>query len=649
MSPIDSTRRHHSVALLVVAIIATTALYWIGLHGPFLLDDASNLSSLPIWNEGKLGLGRVLFERGAGAFGRPLSMASFALNVWAGGYSPFALKLGNLLVHLASGMVMFALLRRLLARDPGLASRAHWYAAIVCTLWLLHPLHVSTVLYVVQRMAQMSTLVILLGLWLYVTLRERIERGHVTAPAAGLLLGLPAMTALAVLAKENGALLPLLCTVIELAFFGAKRRPSVVRIFLGLYVAAPVLLVAAAFALWPERFLENYLGRDFTVEERVLSQGRVLWDYLGKLIVPNTPSMGVYADDFVVSTGLWSPPTTLLSMLGLLAISAAAVGVRKRMPAVFFGWFFFLVAHAIEASPLPLELYFEHRNYLPSMGILVSCVAIAVAAGQWLRGRNFQVDRIGYVLLSGAILVLAIGTHGRAQVWQSEILIAESSLRAHPQSLRANALVLASAIQREDQKRTSEVLKNLVTSPMQRNRSMGHLFKLYADCVLTHRADPRDLEAFVTLTPMPVTIPEAQPFDQIYSMTLEKPCAGITDTMFGTALARLADRAVNEGRQSPHLRLRYQSASFFVRAGDWQSALPQAKLAWVPTSKPYIAIPLVLAQLSTGDQGGAEETLRSARLQADPTNANEASLLQWLQKQVDAAGKNTPRRPEPQS
>jgi len=624
--------------VLVVASIITILVYWIGLQGPFLLDDDANLRSIPEWLDGNLGLSSLLFERGAGVVGRPLAMATFALNAWVGGYAPFPLKLGNLIVHLLCGLSIFAFLRLLLRRDPLLRTRAPLYAAVVASLWLLHPLHASTVLYVVQRMAQLSTLFILLGLWLYVAMRQRLENGPSLLASTGLLLGVPALTALAFLSKENGILLPLLCAVVEVAYFSGKIRPGSVRAFHLLYTLLPLLAGAILFALKPDRILGGYGGRDFTFAQRMLSQPRALADYLWKLVVPNTPGMGVYTDDFVASTSLFTPFTTLVALLALIAISVAVWHWRKSLPGLFFGWLIFLVAHMLEAGPIPLELYFEHRNYLPSVGIIVALLTLAVAGGYKLERGGLRPGRIGAVLVVGVFAVLTFGTHGRAQVWRSARLIAESSLLAHPHSLRANVAVMTAAIADGDRQSANAAVERLIESPTERHRSLGHSFRLLMECEFDHQGRPEDLHAFSVQSPLPLTLAEAQPFYLIYHATEQKGCGKVTDVMFATALAQLADRAkTNSDQDLIKIRIRYQSASFFARAQQWLPAVAQAKLAWQPNADSPIALPLILAQLHLGDVKGAKRTLEQVESRADPTNLDDKSNIDWLRKQVTSA------------
>lgn len=621
--------------LLTAACLISVLAYWIGLQGPFLLDDLANLGTIPAWLNGQLGLTTLLFERGAGMFGRPVSMASFALNAWIGGYSPTSFKVGNLITHLLCGLILFLFVRRLLIQDARLQRKAAWLAAIVAALWLLHPLHASTVLYAVQRMAQLSTLTILLGLWCYLELRIRLQQGPTWVATTGLLVGIPAVTLLAFLSKENGVLLPLLCAVLEIAYFRGNRRPAPVRIFLWLSFIAPLVIGLLVFALKPGFILDAYVARDFTLAERLMSQGRVLCDYLWKLIVPNTPQMGIYADDFVASRSLLTPITTLFSWLFLASVSVVAIRFRKTLPSFFFGWFFFLAAHTLEAGPIALELYFEHRNYLPSAGILLALTSLVFAAGQALAQRGIQTHRIGLLLLAGVTILLAAGTHGRARVWRSDLLIAESSLRSHPDSLRANAFMMGTALDHGDMRLATRIVDNMVASSHPKMKSMGYAYRVFIGCVYKQQANPNDLEAFVATAPLPLTLAEAQPFGTVYLATSKRPCKVTDDRVLGNALARLADKARNQPvSRREMILIRYQAASFLVRGRDWQAALPQATLAWQASAEPPVALPLVLANLGLGRIEEAERAWQEANARSDASNAEEQEILRWLHQEI---------------
>jgi hypothetical protein len=642
MNPASDITPFRTATLMACLLAITAAAYWAGLQGPFLLDDNANLQSIPQWLDGQLGLASLVFERGAGTLGRPLSMASFALSAWFAGYTPYSMKMGNMLVHLACGLALYGYLNRLLALDSTLARSSRRYALAIAALWLLHPLQASTVLYAVQRMAQLSTLFVLLGLWLYVAARIRLQDNpSCKACVAALLLGVPVLTLLAFLSKENGALLPLLCAVLELVWFQRATQPAAARFFVAAYAALPVLAGLAYLATHPGRV--NYARRDFTLVERLLSQPRALCDYLGKLLAPNPPRMGIYTDDFAVSTSLTSPPTTWLALLAIILLTVMAWRLRKRLPAVSFGWFFFLVAHSMEAGPIPLELYFEHRNYLPSVGILLAATALAVGLGRRLAASGISLERIGPLLLGCALLMLAIQTHGRALVWQDATLIAESSLLAHPHSLRANTAVMDAALARGDGTRAYQAIDNILGSANARDRALGHAFKLVVDCLAGRPADIADLEAFVDETPMPLTKYEHVPPSQLYRVMGQQRCPPLTDERIGRSLVRLADRAQAHGSFAGAMR--FSAAQFLVRGGALQEAVVQGRLAWTPKSSPAAARPLLEALVRTGNFEEAQHVLDEAKARSDASNSVEQAGLQWWETHIAQARSAMPPPP----
>ena len=151
-------------------------VYWPGLSGPLLLDDWDNLREWQRWVNGQQSGWQVIVGNNSGPLGRPVSMASFVLSASVMGPSVWALKLSNLILHVLCSVLVFLLTARLFQGAPENGPSQRMVAAIVASLWLLHPLQVSTVLYAVQRMTQLSTLFLLAGLYAYLTIRDQVER-----------------------------------------------------------------------------------------------------------------------------------------------------------------------------------------------------------------------------------------------------------------------------------------------------------------------------------------------------------------------------------------------------------------------------------------------------------------------------------------
>lgn len=426
-------------SILYALLALTILIYWPGLSGPLLLDDFENLRSVADWSAGYTTWRDVLTTSSSSSLGRPIAILSFIANEWASPGDIWAYKYTNLMIHLLCGSLIFWLCGRLL-QEHSLAPHRWMVASLVTAFWLLTPLQVSTVLYVVQRMAQLATLFMLAGLVTYVIGRQNLE----SRPKLGFgltlscfLLWLP----IAILSKENGALLLPLMFVIEIYFFRFHAPKTGKRLLVSFYILTlllPILALTVKLFLDPDFILGAYQKRDFTLDERLLTQARILFVYLRTLLIPYGPGLGLYHDDFIKSTSLLVPFTTLISVMAWIMIVAMSVyslktktGILNKLSYIFFGFIFFLTAQLLESSILPLELYFEHRNYLPAVGIYIS-LSIAICY------LIFCLKKQKFFAVLFALLPVTHGlaSYSRIQNWTSWEQIIFSSALAHPNSAR---------------------------------------------------------------------------------------------------------------------------------------------------------------------------------------------------------------------
>ncbi|QQP98503.1 hypothetical protein [Lysobacter enzymogenes] len=567
---------------LFAALALTVFVYWTGLSGPFMFDDLPNLNPVQNWLNGEMSWQSVMLDNQSGMLGRPVSMASFLLSAELGGHTPFAYKLGNLLIHLLCGLVGWQVLRRALREDGRLQANADLLAAIAVSLWLLHPIHVSTVLYSVQRMAQLSTLFVLLSLWTYLTARRQLIENRVGKATLSLFVLFPAFFIAGLLSKENAAVAPALCLVFELAYFlGRTEHRRVRQAFFGVFLALPALGAVAILASSPGRLLGGYWERDFTLTERLLTQSRALMDYVGTLLLPRTPLLGLYTDDFVPSTGLLSPATTLLSLLALLVISGGAIALRKRAPTFFAGWFFFLVAHGVESSILGLELYFEHRNYLPAFGLILAVIGLTSLIPHDIPTNIFKPRTLGLLVAGGLALSFAFATGGRARVWQAEDTILAQGLKFHPDSMRAQLLRATHALQQANPQGAYDAFADLLTSPVARNRVIGRISWVTLDCMLRKPVLAQDLRTAVADARPNLSTAEVPALRLLAKVSREQNCGELTDSVLADSLLTMLDKAKNQPDRSRSKWLtRYLTAEVLARAGRLPEAQQQAELAW---------------------------------------------------------------------
>jgi hypothetical protein len=423
-------------------ILVAALIYRSGLSGPLLFDDKPALTANGLvqidgatFDEWRV----AAFSSNSGPLRRPLAMISFAANhAAAGNFSPVVVKTTNFAIHLAIAvLVYFFCLAALqaLAIEPGGKTR-QVLAITAAAIWLLHPLNVSTVLYAVQRMAQLATLFTVLGLLVFMRYRQRwAEQGasHGELLAAGLWLLL--LTTLAILSKENGALLPWLVVVLEVSIFRgvwAGRPDRRLRSAGWITLVAPLILVLAIFVLAPDRLVAGYAWREFTLEERVLTQARLLWRYLGWIIVPNINDMGFQHDDIPLSSDLFAPISTFIAVIAWPLTLWIALSLRNRFPLLLLAVLFFLVGHSMESTVIPLEMVYEHRNYLPAMPVCLLLAYVLVLPASQTAKISLWYPVLGFLAILSLLLFV------RVHSWSDELTLSRTNLAQHPASSRSN-------------------------------------------------------------------------------------------------------------------------------------------------------------------------------------------------------------------
>jgi hypothetical protein len=372
----------------------------------------------------------------SGPLGRPVSMASFVLEKLFLGNSLAVSKLVNIAVHLLNGGLVICLFWLLFRQVEVRGYR--WLAIALGAAWLLSPLHVSTVLYVVQRMAMLATTFMLLACNFYVLWRVALQQGKFSISMLCLVF---LSVSMGVFAKENAVVVIPILLLIEALWFqfagvGGLTIKWLQRTTLSLIVLGGVGLFIALWANY-DALVATFDRREFTLEDRLLTQARVLWHYIGQVVYPDVAVMGLYHDDVVSSTSLDVPVSTRYAVTAWLLVLVCALCSLfwrfGRWLALGIAWF--LIGHSIESTVFALELYFEHRNYFPAIGLFLFVGAgFAVVVRRW--------PEIGPPLLAYIacyVLWLASLTGSQVQVWSSHPLLILSHVNAHPASFRANA------------------------------------------------------------------------------------------------------------------------------------------------------------------------------------------------------------------
>ncbi len=312
-----------------------------------------------------------------------------------------------------------------------------WLPYVAALIWIVHPLHIQSVTYIIQRMNSLAAMFYILALLLYVKARLAAHRGwkfFLFGSAFG-------AAVLALGSKENAATLPFFILLYEWFFLqnldGAWLRKRLLPIAgVGLVLVFVAVLYLGAHPV--DAITASYGIRDFTMYERVLTEFRVVLFYVGLLFLPYPGRLNL-DHDFMLSTSLVTPLTTSLSIAVLASLFLSAVMLARKQRLVSFCILWFLGNLVIESSVYGIEIIFEHRTYLPSM---MAVLGIVVIGSRWLRKTWLQVAVAGTV-----ILLFSVWTYQRNMVWQDEVTLRRDSVAKSPNKPRAHA-ILANALER---------------------------------------------------------------------------------------------------------------------------------------------------------------------------------------------------------
>jgi tetratricopeptide (TPR) repeat protein len=406
-----------SLSVLVFAVYSNTFdAAWQFDDFPNIVDrKAIHLSELS-WPKIKAAL---VDDRGVPQ--RPVSCFSLAMNYYfdkeeVGGY-----HVVNIFIHLLTSVFLFLFIYEALGR-PVFKSRWMPYryplAFLATLLWSLNPIQTQAVTYIVQRMTSLAGMFTIISLYLY--LKARTSPGPRRRVFFYLLCGLSALLAMG--SKENAFMIPVSIYAVELILLRDPSHPGASKRFQTATIA-PAIGLAICFVLafllvGNQSLLAGYERRTFTWTERLLTQPRVLLFYLSLIYYPAPTRLSI-DHDFFLSSSLIHPPSTLPSIVLIAGLVASAVYFSKALPFVSFSILFFFLNHLIEASFLPLEIIFEHRNYVPSMFLFVP-VSMLICYGIYEAPLKPWTKKAIVLFVLFFLIAFGHGTFVRNMIWKTE-------------------------------------------------------------------------------------------------------------------------------------------------------------------------------------------------------------------------------------
>ena len=612
-SPTNASR----IAVLgfCLALLLGWACYWPATGGDFQLDDRSNLGGLVYVDDAGSAWDFILSGT-AGPSGRPLALATFAAQAdrYADGASAFVA--GNILIHLVNAVVLALCLYQVALLSTVDRHKAVVIAAIATSSWLLLPLLATASLLVVQRMATLSATFVLLGLAGYLLARRRIDAAPRQA-LTGMTVSLLSGTVLATLTKESGLLLPVFVLVLELtilappATLAARQWRGWQVVFL--FVPCVLLLgYLARYSVYPEGLIvrEGYNGW-----ERLLTQARLLWLYLFKTVLGLPAQLGIYQDVPAPSRSFFEP-LTMLASLAWLVLVAFSIAWRRRFPLAALAVLWYLAGHLIESTVLPLELYFEHRNYLAIAGPL-----FALASAVALAGANLQKAAAGIAAIW--LCANAFFLYTFASLWGEPSAASRYWAMQYPDSVRAVTNMASYQLAEEGPLRTLQTLDRFVIDHPQhaylRIQELNLLCQVAADQdhgqVIERLRNELPAAAF--------TLTAGTMLSELFSTITRSECASVDAATVKSLANQLRSNPVY-ARLGHYGQFHHKLLAAIERyQGDYAATIDNLQRAMAYGRSSELNMMMVTALGGAGDFDAANEFIEDAynRLPANPIRA----------------------------
>jgi len=390
-------------------------------------------------------------------------MLSFAFNYYfSDGYIAPAFKVINIIIHCINALLVFALSSLLLKRintqsnSTNSPKETSWLAYGISLMYAIHPINLTSVLYIVQRMTSLSTLFSLASIILYLLARNQsLQQASCWRTPSLLFFASLSCLTMALFSKENAILIPLIILLIELTLY-SNNKPwcyfQKLSKTLQISLLTAIVTISITCLLWAIDYaLPGFNTRPFSMLERVLTEFRVLCFYISLILIPRINDFGLFHDDIPLSSSLFEPFTTITSIIFIVGLLITAFYYRKKnsLFSLGIGWFF--IGHLLESTFFPLEIAHEHRNNLPSIGILLA--AASLIPGPALSNKKIL---LGFIFIA---LILGSTTWLRAKQWGDYQSLAYYEAAHHPNSPAAQALLSNAANQAGDIEVATQAIK----------------------------------------------------------------------------------------------------------------------------------------------------------------------------------------------
>ena len=361
------------------------------------------------------------FTSAHGANWHPLTWLSHMADVELYGLNAGSHHLTSVLLHVLNALLLFSAFLRL--------TGMRWESFFLAGVFAVHPLHVESVAWVAERKDVLSTFFMLLALHAYT--------GYAAAPNLKKYLAVLSFFICGLLAKPMVVTFPVLLLLLDYWPLGrlSGRGPSRKKLVLKVLAEKVPLLVCAALCSAITLAVQYRGGAVMSLataplQSRIANALVSYFSYLRDMVAPFQLSI------MYVLPATIPAAAAALAGLTLLAITAAAVVLRKRQPWVTVGWLWYVLTllPVIGFIKIGLQARADRYTYIPLIGIGLAAIWGLASLGKKVGRAAAPAGTAAGVAL---LIALAALSYQQARHWRNSIALYEHALAVSPDNYMA--------------------------------------------------------------------------------------------------------------------------------------------------------------------------------------------------------------------
>ncbi len=382
---------------------------------------------------------------------RFLGYFSLAMNYHLHGLDVAGYHIVNLLLHIINGFLVYLILINTFRtalfsnRAAESGSNSHEVIALLSSLlFVCHPIQTHAVTYITSRFVLLATFFFLLSLFLYISSKMSTTDGKRHVLYAAALVSASA----AMVTKEFTFTLPLIIMLYDLVFLSRstpERIKTLAPFSLTLFIIPTLVFIQQGKLQSLDSTMRVITAADVSQISRsdyLLTQFRVIITYIRLLFFPVNQSIDHYVPVYhsLFQLLVFASFTVLLALISTAVYLCFVSNKANKYPelkVLSFGILWFFITLSVESSIIPLgELIAEYRVYLPSIGMIVAFVSLAVFVAERFPESKKPNKAVIAVFCALALMILLVTTYVRNAVWKDEITLWENAVKTSPTLVR---------------------------------------------------------------------------------------------------------------------------------------------------------------------------------------------------------------------